>query len=654
MSRQTRLWSFIGMAVLLPSMALLGWLVPRKIETSLAQTSPQSTPQLADHTQPYSPYVDLRYPTHVYWGETHLHTAFSPDAGLVGTRLDPNDAFCFARGEELLSSTGQPVRLERPYDWMVVSDHSEYLGLPQALAEENPDIMNTESGKRWAAALKQGGEAGYKAFVELTAEFAKAQPSVPRDALMKLVRITWERSIAAAEKNNIPGLFSAFIGYEWTQSLDGDNLHRTVVFRDGGDKVKQSLPFSEFDGVDPMALWGFLDDYEKKTGGRALTIAHNSNLSAGLMFSSKTETDKPIDLDYAKMRSRFEPLVEVTQSKGDSETTIQLSPDDQFANFERWNKANIFGLVATTEEMLPYNYVRSALRMGLEHEAKLGVNPFKVGMIGASDEHTGLSTTRAENYFGVAGIDEPKPDRWKEPFMKSEISPDLNMYMWEMLPGGLTGVWAQKNTRESIWDALYRREVYATTGTRPTIRVFGGWDFKKEDIQKPDPEWVQQGYAQGIPMGGELTNPSQSKAPSFMVKAAYDPNGAFLDRIQIVKGWLDSNGVTHEKIFDVAWSGDRKPDSITHQVPLVGSTVDVKNATWTNAIGAPLLIGFWQDPDFDPTLLAFYYVRVIEIPTPRWTAYDVKRFGVKMDKDVSMTVTNRAYTSPIWFSPTKR
>lgn len=654
MTRKTRLRSFIGIAVLLPSTALLGWLVPHKIDTSLAQISSKSTPKPAEHTQPYSPYVDIRYPTHVYWGETHLHTAFSPDAGLVGTRLDPDDAFRFARGEELQSSTGQSVRLERPYDWMVVSDHSEYLGLPQALAEENPVIMNTESGKRWAAALKQGGEAGYKAFVELTAEFAKAQPSVPRDALMKLVRSTWERSIAAAEKNNTPGLFSAFIGYEWTQSLNGDNLHRTVVFRDGSDKVKQIVPFSEFDGVDPMALWSYLADYEKKTGGRALTIAHNSNLSAGLMFSSKTEKDKPIDLAYAQMRSRFEPLVEVTQSKGDSETTAQLSPNDQFANFERWNKANIFGLVATTEEMLPYNYVRSALRLGLEHEAKLGVNPFKVGMIGASDEHTGLSTTRAENYFGVAGIDEPKPDRWNELFMKSEISPDLNMYMWEMLPGGLTGVWAQKNTRESIWDALYRREVYATTGTRPTIRVFGGWDFKQEDIQKPDPEWVQQGYAQGVPMGGELTNPSQSKAPTFMIKAAYDPDGAFLDRIQIVKGWLDSKGATHEKIIDVVWSGDRKPDLITQQVPLVGSTVDVKNATWTNAIGAPLLIGFWQDPDFDPTLLAFYYVRVIEIPTPRWTAYDVKRLGAKMDKDVPMTVTNRAYTSPIWYSPAKK
>lgn len=654
MRRRAWLLFFIGIAVLLPSMALFSWLVPRKMDTSLALETSQSTPNSADHAQPYSPYVDLRYPTHIYWGETHLHTAYSPDAGLVGTRLDPDEAFRFARGEELKSSTGQPVRLERPFDWMVVSDHSEYLGLPQALAEENPVIMNTESGKRWAAALKQGGEAGYKAFVELTAEFAKAQPSVPRDALTKLVQITWERSIAAAEKNNIPGLFSAFIGYEWTQSLDGDNLHRTVVFRDGSDKVKQILPFSEFDGVNPMALWGFLADYEKNTGGRALTIAHNSNLSAGLMFSSKTEAGQPIDLAYAKMRSRFEPLVEVTQSKGDSETTIQLSPDDQFANFERWNKANIFGLVATTEEMLPYNYVRSALRLGLEHEAKLGVNPFKVGMIGASDQHTGLTTTRAENYFGVAGIDEPKPDRWKELFMKSEISPDLNMYMWEMLPGGLTGVWAQKNTRESIWDALYRREVYATTGTRPTIRVFGGWDFKKEDIQKPDPEWVQQGYALGVPMGGELTNPSQSKAPTFMVKAAYDPDGAFLDRIQIVKGWLDSKGATHEKVFDVAWSGDRKPDPITHQVPLVGSTVDVKNATWTNAIGAPLLIGFWQDPDFDPTLLAFYYVRVIEIPTPRWTDYDVKRLGAKMDKNVPMTVTNRAYTSPIWYSPTKK
>jgi hypothetical protein len=303
--------------------------------------------------------------------------------------------------------------------------------------------------------------------------------------------------------------------------------------------------------------------------------------------------------------------------------------------------------------MLPFNYVRSALKLGLEHESKLGVNPFKFGLIGASDQHTSLSTTRAENYFGVGTIDEPKPDRWKELFLKSPVSPKLDTYMWEMAPGGLTAVWAHENTREAIWDALYRREVYATSGTRPTVRVFGGWDFTAKDLNNPEWVWVEQGYARGVPMGGDLSNPPKGKTPTFMVKAISDPDGAYLDRVQIIKGWLDGKGVPHEKIIDVAWSGERKPDPKTGQVPLVGSTVDLNNASWTNTIGAPELTSFWQDPDFSPAEHAFYYVRVIEIPTPRWTAYDVKRFGVKMSQQVPMTVTNRAYTSPIWYSPMK-
>ena len=620
--------------------ALMGG--PQYRQTAFAADEPPKT---------FSPYANRNYATRVYWGETHLHTSYSPDAGLVGDRLGPDDAFHFARGEQVRSSGGQLVQLERPYDWMVVTDHAEYLGLPQAFAEGDPEIMKTESGKKWAEALKKGGKAGYDAFVQMTAEFAKADPSIPPQALAKLYRTVWDGSIEAAERNNKPGVFTALNGFEWTQSVKGNNLHRSVVFRDGPDRTKQVRPFSEFDGVDPEDLWKYMADYEEKTGGRVFAIEHNSNLSGGKMFAPKTFSGKPFDAKYAAMRARFEPLVEASQSKGDSETTPQLSPHDQFADFERWNKANIFGLIATTPEMLPYNYVRSALKLGLQHEAKLGVNPFKFGMIGASDEHSSLSTTRAENYFGVAPIADPKPDRWKEPFLKSDISPKLDTYMWEMAPGGLTGVWARENTREAIWDALYRKEVYCTSGTRPTVRVFGGWDFAAKELDNPEPIWVEHGYAHGVPMGGDLTKPPKGKAPTFMIKATYDPVGAYLDRVQIIKGWLDDKGETHEKVIDVAWSGDRKPDPKTGQVPLVGSTVDVKNATWTNTIGAPLLTGFCQDPDFDPSQRAFYYVRVIEIPTPRWTAYDCKRFGVKMDDKVPMTVTNRAYTSPIWYSP---
>jgi uncharacterized protein (TIGR03000 family) len=328
-----------------------------------------------------------------------------------------------------------------------------------------------------------------------------------------------------------------------------------------------------------------------------------------------------------------------------------LSPTDEFANFERWDKANLPSLIATTPEMLPFNYVRSALKLGLQHQAKLGVNPFKFGLVGGTDIHTSLSTTRAENNFGVGVVAEPKPDRWKIPFMTNAMDPKLDTYIWEMAPGGLGGVWARENTREAIWDAMERRETYCTTGTRPVLRVFGGWDFAAKDLGSPEPVWAEQGYTRGVPMGGDLTNPPTGKAPTFMIKALCDPEGAYLDRMQIIKGWLDAKGEVHEKVIDIAWSGDRKPDPKTGNVPPVGNTVDVKNATWTNTIGAPVLTGFWQDPDFDPALLAFYYVRVIEIPTPTWQAYDAKRFGVKMPDYVPMTVTNRAYTSPIWYSP---
>jgi hypothetical protein len=485
----------------------------------------------------------------------------------------------------------------------------------------------------------------------MTKELAEGKGSIPREALVKLYRSIWHRAIEAAERNNKPGTFTAFNGFEWTQSIRGMNLHRIVVFRDGPDRTRQVLPFSEFDSVNEEDLWKYLADYEAKTGGRVMAIPHNPNLSSGQMFVPKTQAGKPFDRKYAAMRARFERLTEASQSKGDSETTPQLSPKDPFADFERWNKTNIFGMIPTTPEMLPFNYCRSALKLGLEQEAKLGDNPFKFGMIGGSDEHTSLSTTRAENYFGVGTIAEPKPERWKEPFLRSPVSPKLNTYMWEMAPGGLGGVWARENTREAIWDAMYRREVYCTSGTRPTVRVFGGWDFTAKDLGNPEPVWVEQGYARGVPMGGDLTNPPGGKAPTFMVKAVYDPQGAYLDRVQIIKGWLDAGGKTHEKVIDVAWSGDRKRDPETGKVPLVGSTVDVKNATWTNTIGAPVLTGFWQDPDFDPALRAFYYVRVIEIPTPRWTAYDAKRFGVQMPDYVPMVVTNRAYTSPIWYAP---
>jgi Protein of unknown function (DUF3604) len=636
-------------ALLLVGVGVIAWLASR--QTATAQDVPHPSPEHMQRPKNYSPYADRRYPTRVYWGDQHLHTSSSADAGLVGDRLGPDDAFRFARGEQLRSSTGQLVQLERPYDWLVVSDHAEYIGLSGAFADGDPAVLQNPKGRRWAEDFKKGGQAGFEAFVEITKDFADGNPSIPRNVIAKLTRPTWDRSVAAAERNNKPGEFTAFIGFEWTQNIRGNNLHRVVVFRDGADRALQVLPFSEFDSPDPEDLWKYMAAYEAKTGGRMLAIPHNSNLSGGLMFASKTWTGKDFDKAYCETRARFERLVEASQSKGDSETTPLLSPNDEFADFERWDKTNLFATSATTPDMLPFNYVRSALKLGLEHEAKQGVNPFKLGLIGGTDIHTSLSTTRAENSFGAGTSMEPKPDRWEIPFIPCKFDPKLTMHCWQIAPGGMGGVWARENTREGIWDAMERRETYCTTGTRPTLRVFGGWDFKAKDLAGPDPVWVEQGYAHGVPMGGDLTDPPKGKAPTFMIKALCDPEGAYLDRVHIVKGWLDAKGEKQEKVIDVAWSGDRKPDPKTGKIPPVGDTVDVKNATWTNTIGAPLLTGFWQDPDFDPALRAFYYVRVIEIPTPTWMAYDAKRFGVKMPDYVPMTVTNRAYTSPIWYSP---
>jgi hypothetical protein len=639
--------------LLIAGLAVTAWLADRRAGTAQAQDGGQPK---AEHLQPpknYSPYVEQTHANRVYWGDQHLHTAFSSDAGMLGDRLGPDDAFRFARGEQLRSSTGQLAQLERPYDWLVVSDHAEYLGLAQELHDKNPVLLGTASGRKWAMAFKEGGQAAVDTFHELVNEMTTGKAGLPPDAMAKLMRTPWDRAIEAAEHNNKPGVFTAFIGFEWTQHVQGNNQHRVVVFRDGAERARQVVPFSAFDSVDPEDLWKYMAAYEEKTGGRMLAIPHNSNLSGGMMFRSTTWTGKPFDKKYAETRARFERLVETSQTKGDSETTPKLSPTDEFANFERWDKANLPSLIATTPEMLPFNYVRSALKLGLQHQAKLGVNPFKFGLVGGTDIHTSLSTTRAENNFGVGVVAEPKPDRWKIPFMTNGMDPKLNTYIWEMAPGGLGGVWARENTREAVWDAMERRETYCTTGTRPIVRVFGGWDFTAKDLGSPEPVWVEQGYARGVPMGGDLTSPPNGKAPTFMIKALCDPEGAYLDRVQIIKGWLDAKGEAQEKVIEVAWSGDRKPDAKTGNVPPVGNTVDVKNATWTNTIGAPVLTGFWQDPDFDPALLAFYYVRVIEIPTPTWQAYDAKRFGVKMPDEVAMTVTNRAYTSPIWYSPAK-
>jgi hypothetical protein len=601
--------------------------------------------------KPYSPYAGRNYPTRPLFGDTHLHTAFSFDAGAFGARLGPRDAYRFARGEEITSNTGQPVKLSRPLDFLVVADHSDNMGFFPDLLAGKPELLADPTGRRWHEMIASGE--GAKAALEIIVSFS--QGTFPKDLMYfpgtRAYRGAWSETIAAAEHYNDPGRFTAFIGYEWTSNTGGNNLHRNVIFRDDGDKASQVEPYTvykPYGSDDPADLWKWMDAYEKKTGGSVLAIAHNGNLSNGGMFPIVEAFGKKLDKEYVETRARWERLYETTQTKGTGEAHPFLSPNDEFADFELWDKSNLDGSVAKKKEMLEFEYARSALKNGLRLEQQLGTNPYKFGLIGSSDAHTGLAAMEEESFFGKTAPQEPSPERMRATFFDNAKT-GVKIMDWEVGASGYAAVWANGNTREAIWDAMERRETYATTGSRLLVRFFGGWEFAPKDAHDRMPASV--GYTKGVPMGGDLKKAPAGKAPTFLVAALKDPIGANLDRIQIVKGWLDANGEVHEKVHDVAWSGDRKPDRKTGKLPSVGSTVNVEDATWTNTIGAPELISVWKDPAFDPAQRAFYYARVIEIPTPRWTAYDAKRFGAKPLTGTRMTVTERAYTSPIWYTP---
>jgi hypothetical protein len=599
----------------------------------------------------YSPYAGRSYPTRPLFGDTHLHTAVSFDAGAFGARLLPRDAYRLARGEEITSNSGQPVKLSRPLDWLVVADHSDNMGFFPDLMAGKPELLADPTGRRWYEEIKNGQ--GAKAAMEIIVSFSKG--TFPKDLMYfpgtRAYRSAWKDTIAAAEQYNEPGRFTAFIGYEWTSNTGGNNLHRNVVFRDNGDKASQVEPFTvypPFGSDNPVELWKWMDAYEKKTGGSVLAITHNGNLSNGRMFPVVEAFGKPIDRPSAESRARWERLAEATQTKGTGEAHPYLSPNDEFADFEIWDKGNLDCSVPKKKEMLEFEYARAAYKNGLKLEQKLGVNPYKFGLISGSDAHTGLPAMEEENFFGKTAPQEPSPERTQATFF-ADPRTGLKVMDWEVGASGYGAVWATENTREAIWDAMQRKETYSTTGPRRAVRFFGGWDFEPRDAQNRMPAAI--GYVKGVPMGGDLKKAPAGKAPTFLVAALKDPIGANLDRVQVIKGWLDAKGEVQEQVFDVAWSGDRKADAKTGKVPSVGSTVNVEEATWTNTIGAPELITVWKDPAFDPALRAFYYARVIEIPTPRWTAYDGKRFGVKPLPGTRMTVTERAYTSPIWYTP---
>jgi hypothetical protein len=641
----------------------------------------------------YLPRVE--YPQNVYFGDAHVHTSMSLDAAAWGSSIAPEDAYRYARGEELTSFKGWKTQLTRPLDWLVIADHSDGYDFTNRAAAGDPWIVNEELGRRWYELLQTGGEAERRIVADEIIKGFGGGGDMPWSLDdPEMLAPGWAKSIEAAEKHNDPGQFTAFIAYEWSSARGGDNLHRVVIYRDDGDKASQMLPLTFAETADPEDLWEVLQAYEDKTGGSILAIAHNGNWSSGRMFELTRFNGQAMSRSYAETRMRWEPVYETTQIKGDGETHPFLSPDDEFADYETWDVGNLDFSKRVTTEMLPGSYTRSALKRGLQLKAELGANPFQFGLLGAGDSHTGLPGQEEAQFMGKSASSEPDAARWETPFRTSEIGTQPG---WSETASGLTGIWATENTRAALFDALKRKEVYATTGTRLTVRMFGGWDFKPGDDQRSD--FVALGYDKGVPMGGELHGDPEAAAvreafrsgktaesntlsflgygenapgdpdgktyigisaeiarqrtsPTFLVAAQKDPIGANLDRVQMIKGWRDSDGELHEKVYDIAW-GDagRRPIGADGKIPPVGNTVNVPEATWANTIGDAQLSAVWTDPDFDPDESAFYYVRVLEIPTPRWTAYDAKRFGVTMDPEVPMTTQERAYTSPIWYIP---
>ncbi len=601
----------------------------------------------------YSPYAQRSFPSQVYWGETHLHTGLSLDAGLFGNILTHEDAYRLARGEEITSSTGLPVKLSRPLDWLVIADHSDMMGLATAIQQGSPNILAIPEGKRWHEAFKQGGQAAGQAAFELIQAFS--QFTVPEKMVTDYspgsanYRSIWEDIVDQAERFNEPGKFSAIIGFEWTSVPKGFNLHRNVILRDDGERAKQVIPLTTQPPVgttDPLDLYKWLVEYESKTGGQAMAIAHNGNLSNGWMFPmERTYHGGRVNKDYVTQRARWEPLYEMTQMKGDGETHPLLSSADEFADYGTWDVGNLDLSELKEDDMLAGEYAREALKNGLLLEAKFGVNPYKFGMVGATDSHTGLSTAEEENFFSKSVSVEPSPERVNHPFIESDQGA-IDGYM--MVASGYQGVWASENTRKALFDAMMRKETYATTGPRIVVRFFGGWEFTDDDLRSRAPAF--RGYEKGVPMGGDLTAAAEGQSPTFMAYALRDPIGANLDRLQIIKGWVDDDGETQEKVYDVAWSGSRQIGT-DGKLPAVGNTVDVEAATWTNTIGASELAVVWTDPDFDASERAFYYVRVLEIPTPLWYVYDKVRLGAVLPDGLPMTHQERAYTSPIWYTP---
>ncbi len=589
------------------------------------------------------------YPQQVFWGDTHLHTSNSVDAFGFGTRLGPEEALRFARGEEVAATTGAKAKLARPLDFLVISDHGEGIGATKALFDAPRFAITDPTMLRWYDMMHEGPEGSLKATGEMLA--ARANNSIPAafndpKKAESRIKSLWDDHMNTVERYNEPGKFTAFMGFEYTLMDRGNNMHRNVIFRDGKDRVSTIIPLDPSGELRIDKLWDYMDAYERNTGGKVLAIPHNSNVSNGQMFMFTDPTGGPMSADYARRRAAREPIVEITQIKGDSEAHPFLSPNDEFAGYGSagWDQFNLLGNIKTTQADLPGSYVREALKRGLLIEARTGVNPYQFGVIGSTDSHTSLSTPEENNFFGKHSGVEPSAKRATAGFVPGVVSGRMN---WQSLASGYAAVWATSNSREAIFDAMMRKEVYATTGPRMTVRVFGGWDFKTADLTG---DWVKAGYARGVPMGGQL-KPGGSGAPSFVISALKDPQDANLDRVQVIKGWVDTAGKSHEKVFDVVWSDMAMRPLVNGKVPAVGDTIDLAAATYQNSIGAPTLATVWSDPEFNKRQRAFYYVRVLQIPTPTWLAYDAVKYGLTLPPETPLKHQERAYTSAIWYNP---
>jgi hypothetical protein len=576
--------------------------------------------------------------THLLWGDTHLHTSYSFDAYTLGNATaDPDTAYRFAKGLPVIHPGHRArVQIDRPLDFLVVTDHAEGLGAMAELAAGNPLLVDNESGRRWQQMLADGR------LNEALTEIVMLGTEHPEEIAFlndeKLFRSAWEQITAAADQHNEPGKFTAFIGWEWTSTPDGLNLHRIIFTPDGADKASHYLPFSLNDSEKPRDLWNWLARTAEDAGTDFIAIGHNSNLSNGRFFPLVDEDGKTIDVEYAQLRERWEPVEEITQYKGDSETHPLLAPSDEFADFERYKHLLDGGPLEHVEG----SYARSGLIRGMQIEAEIGLNPYKFGMIGATDTHTGLASAAEANFLGKYAQDSVPETKAEETVPGS--------YGWDASAMGFAAVWATENTREAIVEAFRRKEVYATTGPRIQLRFFGGWDFRARDGRARD--LAARGYEKGVPMGGDLAGAPGNKAPNFLISAVKDPLDANLDRVQVVKGWVAADGSAQERIYDVAWSDDRQPDG-SGQLPPVGNTVSVETGRYENSIGATELTTVWTDPDFDPALRTFYYVRVIQIPTPRHTLLDT--IALQQPPEAAdghaAIIQERAYSSPIWYTP---